>query len=485
VLLWLGRGLLTFLILRKFMPRHLPFCFLAGAIVLLHAADGAIQWVGQMNQFGFIFWMLLAFYLLIAGMESKRISLFILLTLAACFFEYMSLWSYEAQLLLILLAPVTLWLFRPAYRKRALAAAAAWYFVPGLYIFKTIVRYRQTAGASYQESVLRKSWSAAGLLGDLFYSIGASLRFWDWTRTTPVKLPLSQLQLYAAAGALIFVTGAAAMIFYLQKRQASDVFQSPAKPLWWALASGVVLLFLSFPVYMLLNSVRGLWRTQFLSSIGAGIVISALACLAARYLPARALRIGVFLACGASVAWCGMHAAIVRGCFTRWNWELHRFAIAEMLSVLPSVKTETVILYTGIPKNEDPFVHDMWFDVAVRLAYPGAAVGGLYFYEDGTAAPGDNFQFEASRFRWNGPEIETPVSDVAANHLVVLEFQKQGPARVLPQLPGYLHPTEAAMRAYDPQNVLNSLTPSPLAVRRYGPIPNCQPSCLSLETHAP
>jgi hypothetical protein len=36
----------------------------AGALVIVHSSDGALQWVGQMNQFGFIFWMLLAFYLL-------------------------------------------------------------------------------------------------------------------------------------------------------------------------------------------------------------------------------------------------------------------------------------------------------------------------------------------------------------------------------------------------------------------------------------
>src|SRR5690242_3510078 len=95
--LWLARGLLTFLILRKFLPRHFLFCFLAGVIVLVHASDGALQWIGQINNFGMIFWMLLGFYLLNIALESGPPLIFILLTLSACLCVYMSLWSYEAQ----------------------------------------------------------------------------------------------------------------------------------------------------------------------------------------------------------------------------------------------------------------------------------------------------------------------------------------------------------------------------------------------------
>src|SRR6185369_1369255 len=91
MLLWLSRAVLTFLILKKFLPDHLPFCFLAAVIVLVHASDGATQWIGQMNQFGFIFWMLLAFYLLNMAVEARRPEMFVLLTLAASVSEYMSM----------------------------------------------------------------------------------------------------------------------------------------------------------------------------------------------------------------------------------------------------------------------------------------------------------------------------------------------------------------------------------------------------------
>ena len=32
----------------------------------------------------------------------------------------------------------------------------------------------------------------------------------------------------------------------------------------------------------------------------------------------------------------------------------------------------------------------MWFELALRLAYPHTPVAGIYFYEDGKPAPGNN-----------------------------------------------------------------------------------------------
>ena len=45
--LWWARGLLVFLILLRFLPECLSVCYAAGALVVTHASDGALQWVGQ------------------------------------------------------------------------------------------------------------------------------------------------------------------------------------------------------------------------------------------------------------------------------------------------------------------------------------------------------------------------------------------------------------------------------------------------------
>jgi len=69
--LWWARGLLAFLIVRRLLPSPLV-AFAAGALVLVHASDHALNWVGQLNQFGVIFWLLLSIYLLVVGLQQKQ-----------------------------------------------------------------------------------------------------------------------------------------------------------------------------------------------------------------------------------------------------------------------------------------------------------------------------------------------------------------------------------------------------------------------------
>ncbi|TAJ75773.1 hypothetical protein EPO44_21815, partial [bacterium] len=99
-LLWWGRGILVFLILHKLIPQHPLFNYLIGALVILHASDHALNWVGQMHQFGMIFWMLLSFYMLVCVLKEQAAvrSTHLVLSL---FLAFMSLWSYESQLLIM------------------------------------------------------------------------------------------------------------------------------------------------------------------------------------------------------------------------------------------------------------------------------------------------------------------------------------------------------------------------------------------------
>ena len=60
---------------------------MVGALVVVHASDGALQWVGQMNQFGFIFWMLLAFYALTFAADASSPVAVVLLAMVALGFE--------------------------------------------------------------------------------------------------------------------------------------------------------------------------------------------------------------------------------------------------------------------------------------------------------------------------------------------------------------------------------------------------------------
>jgi hypothetical protein len=186
-LLWFGRGILCYLIIKRLAPNLEMFAFLAGSLAIFHASDHTLNWVGQLNQFGFIFWMLLSFLMLIHALDasSERRAL-VWATLAAAF-NYMSLWSYEAHLPVVLVAP---WLFAVWRRKgwRRPGIVVAFYLLPAIiFIGMNVSRYVGGTGGGYQVSVLRSEFSISGLVSDLGFNLKYALAFWHWAELIPAQ----------------------------------------------------------------------------------------------------------------------------------------------------------------------------------------------------------------------------------------------------------------------------------------------------------
>ena len=456
--LWWARGLLVFLIVRRFLPNWLLVCYAAGALVVTHASDGALQWVGQMNQFGFIFWMLLAFYLLTLAFEIKDTDLVGLFTVTACFFEYMSLWSYESQILLLLVFPLLLF-FHPTRDWRKLAAlSGAWYSVPAIYLALTVHKYAHSAG-TYQQSVMRTNWGLGSLMSDWFFNIVASLDFWDWTRGG-WKAPEGPAITLSLLAALVFIAGGLAVI-----RGARNSSRDPGN-IWVLLVVGFVLLALSFPIYLVLDSARGLWRTQFLSGIGAGLVFTALLALLSQSIRHPLLRKIAFLTLGGTIVFFGSLSAIQKGAFHRWIWERHRTAIVEILRIAPSVRPDTVIVLANVPKNDDPFGDNVWLDLALRLAYPGIRVAGVYFYTDGTPGPGYHFKTEGDRWKWDRTGFPPIVRDTGISDTVIVDFDPSGHGTLAKIMPSFVCEGDCAAGLYNPAAVITGPI-SPRTIRRY------------------
>jgi hypothetical protein len=465
-LLWWGRGMLVFLILRRFLGAGSLMPYVAGALVIVHSSDGALQWVGQLNQFGFIFWMLLAFYLLtIAATASTPRNLPLLL--GACFFEYMSLWSYESQLPIILVYPLALLLLarglRPGWKKWC-GLTAAWYLVPGAYLWITLHKYLRSAGVSYQESVMRTGWSAISLASDWWFNIAASLEFWTWRRE---PIPPGSTTLLSILAALAFIATGVAIVRIVRERDGSTI-PARLRTYWVLLAAGVLLVALSFPVYLLLGSARGLWRTQFLSGIGSGIVWTAALGLASMAIWKKTFRPVALLVLGAVIVYFGTESAITKGAVHRNIWDRHRAVMVEILRIAPSVKPGTVVVLTDVPKNQDPFGHNMWFDLAIRLSYPGIAVAGVYYYADGSPSPGDNM--EAGRDGWKMEAIGMPtlVQETSLANTIVIDWNPAGSGHVEKRFPGFVCHTQCEGSLYDPASVITGPI-SPVAVNRYHP----------------
>src|SRR5207244_3393338 len=95
------------------------------------------------------------------------------------------------------------------------------------------------------------------------------------------------------------------------------------------------------------------------------------------------LKATMCLVLGASIIFSGSVSAIKLGAFHYALWERHRQAGAQVLQIAPQVKPGTVVVLTNIPKGDAPFGHNMWFDVALWLAYPETPVVGCIFMKMG------------------------------------------------------------------------------------------------------
>jgi hypothetical protein len=344
--------------------------------------------------------------------------------------------------------------------------SAVWYSLPALYLAATTWRYYVRAtGRTYQVSVLRTGWDLGALAGDWLFNMAASLQFWTWARSE-WKVPESQAALLAAAAAAVFLAGGAVMARLSHGRGAPAAFGVPGR-IWWALlAAGFVLAALSFPVYLVLDSARGLWRTQLLSGVGSGLMLTALAGLLSQVVAWRRVEMGTFLVLGAVIVYFGGVSAVQKGALHRFVWERHRSAMVRILHVAPSVKPESMIVLVNVPKAEDPFGENMWLDVALRLVYPGISVSGSYFYTDGTPGPGNTFEVFGAWWKWEGPGFPPLLPIISLARTVVVDYDPSGPGRLEATLPPFVCRGFCSSQVYDPTSVISGPI-SPRTVRRY------------------
>lgn len=463
--LWWARGFLFFLIGRRLLPGRDMFWYVVGALLLVHSSDEAVGWVGQLNQFGFMFWLLAAFYMLLVAFEQTGRLRILLYLVTVAVFEHLSLWSYEGQIAVACIAPLLL-LGQQRFRRRWFFLAGVWYVVPVIYIAVAMARYARSGGYTYEQSVLRKTWSAGVILSDWLFNISASLRFWTWPGAQPAKVPASALGLAATLAVASFLAGMALLV---RLRREKDSGWIPARrTLWAALFAGLALLVSSFPVYVMLESARSLWRTQILSGFGAALALGAAIGLCASYARKTWLQVGTIAVLAALVTGYGSYGALKKGAFHRAVWERHRTMMAQVLGVAPRLEPGTLVILTGVPKDKsrDPFLGDnMWFDMALRLAYPGTRVAGVYFFEDGQAAPGANLKITPSG-EWSvRGGFYQAAGSVSA--ILVLACNAQGSVLFAQTLPGFLGVDKAEERLYNPRARIENGSPSPRAVRRY------------------
>ena len=465
VLLW-ARGWLLYLTVRSLLPGARWLAFVAGAVALTHGSDEAAMFAGQLNQLGYMFWLLLAFYCLTRATEesgSRWRGVFGAGALASC---YLSLYSYESPLFLVLIAPVFLAAADWGRVRRHVVLMLLWYSTPLALGWRYVRRMYVVGQATYQSSVMRHDFDLSALLSEWAAQVRHSLVAWEWRPGGGDEA----LAVYGYVAAGVF----AAACFALYRLEGSGP-AGEQRVAWRAMGWGVVACAMSFPAYLFLAGGGGFWRTQFLSSLGAGVAMGALLVAVAGRL-GKAQVVVVALA-GALTVQMGVEALVASG-QRHWEvWERHRRVFAQMLAEAPRLKAGTIVVLRGVPKEPDPFGDALWFDFGVRLAYPRQEVAGVYFLAGGSAGPNQSLkltaggeQGEIERWKWNGAGMPPLIREGAAKQAVFFEMDEGGRVRLVRSWPKWLPVSDIVKQGYEVSAVVEGGAAPAIAANRYGPL---------------
>jgi hypothetical protein len=464
--LWWARGLLAYLIVAALFPARRVFAVVVGIIVLVQASDHAINWVGQMNQYGMIFWILLAIYTLVLGLKARTWALALPLALLSAVFVRMGLWSYESPLFIALIVPFLLLALRFGFSRRSIVVAAIYLVNPVIYALDNLRRYTQSSGNLYQDSVVRKDASPLPILGDLWFNVKSSVEFWQWGVGLPPITAHHERTLLCLGGAVVAASLVVVVAALLRRR--GDLLPS-SRALIWLAGTGALLLLASFPAYVVLAGARQLWRTQFLSGIGTGLLLASLIGLLAHAVRRRVAQVGILAAASAVIAYYGVGAAFEAATFHYGVWSRSRTAIAEVLQVAPRVKPGTIVVLTNVPKTADPFGDTLWFDYEVRLAYPKEQVAGLYFYSGGEAGPGAGLHLDGTTWTYGNTGTYPLVQNVDFGKAVFVRYSPSGHGTLLRTVPSFLMRSRLQPLYHPTGRIAPGATPA-FVKHRYGPI---------------
>lgn len=450
-LLWWGRGWLIFLIFRRIFPDSTLFAFLVGVIAIVHASDYALNWIGQLHQFGFMFFLALAAYwFIVAWQAARKMSAFLWL-IGSLLALYISLWTYESQFFIILILPLLLFLSYAKLNSRFLIFSLIWYVIPTIYSILQFQRYQINQSSTYQTSILRPDLNLSSMVTDLGTHLLRSLSFWSWGKaisSAPEQAIAVWVSILCCSA---FVIGCSLLATYPTLR----LDKLPEKKsLIIILLCGALLLVLSFPVYLLIAGNTQFWRTQMLSSFAAAIALVASICLLGTICFKRAKRQMLFITILCTcIVFSGVKAGVELQKLHGDMWQTQRQLMSQITWLIPDVKDNSLILLANLSKTpgKDPFGASMWFDLPIELLYPNRKVAGHFFYADGQQPTDDHWAFTEVGIKRTKPGFAKKVESAQYNEIIALNYdEKTAKLTILPALPKELIAKFTNSSSYNP-----------------------------------
>jgi hypothetical protein len=469
--LWVLRALLTYSIVLRLMPGRPALAVFAGLFAALHTADGALNWVGQLNQFGFVFLMLLSFLLLLIAFDTRRLLVAGLAALGSAAAAYLSLWSYESPLPVMLAFPAVVAVLRRDIQPSRLAWVNIIYLVPVVvFLGENIVRYLLGGdGATYQMAVSRHDYSLPALVEDLELHLKNSIAFWNW----PNSLYLRENRWnYGGAGIPVLIGAGLLLIRALiLEHQSTQPFRLDGQVFKFACAA-LGLVVASYLAILVLDDNRHLWRTEFLPSWAAASLMAVALYSLLRFVPGSALRLvasaPLVIAIGIYATLGGVNSALNNGA----SWEQERVIIDSIVSNAPDVADGTLFVIRNVSRQADPFGYNEYLDLALHLAYPGRKVAGTYFFADSGPAPGpSNVDLNGGEPRIRPEVLVRTIPPTSIEHVLVFDYDPMT-RQVNPVAAGPIRVGANQILAKRSEfcAAVAGFMPAATTVERYGPI---------------
>src|SRR6202007_480448 len=118
---------------------------------------------------------------------------------------------------------------------------------------------------------------------------------------------------------------------------------------------------------------------EFLTSFAAASLRAAALYSLLSFVPGRVLRVlaaaPLVIAVAASATLAGVNSAL----YDAGNWKRQRAIISSIVSNVPDVADGTLFILRNVDRDQDPFGHSEYLDLALHLAYPGRKIAATYF----------------------------------------------------------------------------------------------------------
>jgi hypothetical protein len=388
-LLWFARSLLTYFIVKELVSGNKILAFYSGLVASLHLADSSYNFVGQLNQLGMSFWMLLSFLFYLYAIKNKENIKYIYIIFSSIS-VYICLWSYESPLPVILFFPILIFFYK-RYKNFILFSLiflfpAIVFSIKNFFIY--IVDFHNTSKLSYQvSSALSYNLDFFNLIFSLYKHIENSFIFWHWPNTKYEPLLITT---YLLSYLFIFLIVFVGIIIISQSKKTIK----NKKYVYKFLLLNFILLILSFLVSIIIKDNLNFWRTDILASFPASCVIATIIYLFlyTKYFYENIKKIFIIIFFS-FISYYATLAGVNSGYKAFTRWEEHRKSISSILSYLPNVPDQSLIVLI-MNNDNDSFRHNMWFDLAIRLSYPNKIVAGNYYYKNNKKTPGSNIDFD-------------------------------------------------------------------------------------------